>query len=319
MLDGISRKRLWIFLAFAFGLAWATGGIVALTGGIANSPLIVQVPGFTLTLATVLIATGYMWSPAIAVILTRLITRQGWQNAGLHPRFKQGWKHYLAAWLLPVLITIFGAAVFFVVMPRYYDPQMGAIRAMLAATGAALPFPPVVFILLQLIQALIAAPLINSLFTFGEEFGWRGYLLPALMPLGGRKAVLLSGVIWGIWHAPVIAMGHNFGLEYPGFPWAGILAMTWFTILAGAFLAWVTIKAGSVWPAVIGHAMINGIAAIGSLMLKGEPPLLLGPTPVGIIGGVGFLVLAIIVLTSNKAFTPVSISGIFEKPTLPEE
>jgi len=44
------------------------------------------------------------------------------------------------------------------------------------------------------------------IFTFGEEFGWRGYLLPRLAPLGGISAAIITGVIWGLWHTPVIVL-----------------------------------------------------------------------------------------------------------------
>ena len=46
----------------------------------------------------------------------------------------------------------------------------------------------------------------QMIFTFGEEFGWRGYLLPRLAPLGGISAAIITGVIWGLWHTPVIVL-----------------------------------------------------------------------------------------------------------------
>lgn len=63
-------RRIFIFLGFAFGIAWITGLIIYLTGGLTNSPQIV--PG--ISLALVLLATAYMWAPALGNILTRLIT-----------------------------------------------------------------------------------------------------------------------------------------------------------------------------------------------------------------------------------------------------
>ena len=92
--------------------------------------------------------------------------------------------------------------------------------------GAPLDISPSTLLLVLLGVAVLAAPLINSFFTFGEEFGWRAYLQPKLMPLGFRKAMLLMGLIWGVWHWPLIAMGHNYGLDYFGAPWTGMLA--WF-------------------------------------------------------------------------------------------
>ena len=302
MLTPMDKRRLYIFIALAFGLAWAFGLIVAVTGGIADSPNIVS--GSPITLASVLIAIGYMGSPAVANILTRIMTREGWATAGLRPNLKRGWKFWLAAWLLPPFITIFGAATFFLILPRYFDPGLGMISSMLESQGVSLPMSPLVILIVQLISGIFMAPLINSLFTFGEEFGWRGYLLPKLMPLSSHKAVIISGVIWGFWHAPVTAMGHNYGLDYPFFPWTGILLMTWFTILVGIFLAWVTLRAGSVWPAVIGHAVINGISGIGILASTSEPSTLLGPLPTGFLGGIGWLITAVFIYLSSKALAP---------------
>ena len=58
------------------------------------------------------------------------------------------------------------------------------------------------------------------------------------------------------------------------------------------FLAWATLRAGSVWPAVIGHAAINGISALGALVVQGNPSSLLGPLPVGLLGSLGWAAVA---------------------------
>jgi len=126
------------------------------------------------------------------------------------------------------------------------------------------------------------------------------------MPLGGRKAILLTGVIWGVWHWPVIFMGYNYGFDYFGAPVLGPLAMVWFTIVTSALFGWVTIKTDNVWPAVIGHGALNGIAALSLLFIQGEPSTLLGPTPVGLIGGAGFSIAALIIFLLPHALKPKS-------------
>jgi uncharacterized protein len=302
MAAGIDRKRIALFLIFAFGLAWLTGLVVYLTGGIVNSPEII--PGTKITLAYVLIAVAYMWSPALANIFTRIITREGWGNNGLRPHFKISWKYWLAAWLLPPLLVVIGALIFFILLPRYFDPGLTTLKSMLPNGGVNFPIPLYLIIVVQMAQGILISPIINSLFTFGEEFGWRAYLLQKLLPLGPRKAVLVLGVIWGIWHAPVIAMGHNYGFKYPLFPWAGIIMMILFTTLLGIFLAWVTLRSNTVWPAVIGHAMINGTAGFALLLAKGNPSTLIGPFPTGILGGVGFLAFAVFLFFSRSMLQP---------------
>ncbi len=309
MENKIDLKRTLIFLGFAFGIAWALALVLALNGGLVHSPVLI--PFTNITLALVVLAGGYMMAPTLANILTRLVTREGWQNTTLRPKFKRGWPYWLAAWVLPGLLTVAGAVVFFLVMPQYFDPAMKLFAAQIAAVAAntPLPFSIQVLALLQFVQALLLSPILNGIFTFGEEFGWRGYLLPKLMPLGGRKAVLISGVIWGIWHWPIIAMGHNYGLDYPGAPWLGMLLMVVFCVAAGALLSWVTLRGGSVWPAVIGHAAINGIAAIGMLFILGQPSPLLGPAPTGIIGMIAFIALAMWIFVSRKALQPMEETG----------
>ena len=87
--------------------------------------------------------------------------------------------------------------------------------------------------------------------------------------------MIVMGVVWGLWHAPLIAMGHNYGTNYPGAPWTGILAMVWVMFILGTFLGWAVLRAGSVWPAVIGHGAFNGIAGIYVFFTQGTPNTLL--------------------------------------------
>jgi uncharacterized protein len=290
-------RRLVIFLGFAFGIAWIAGLIIYLTGGLTNSPQIA--PG--VSLALVLLATVYMGAPALGNVLTRLITHEGWKDTGLRPNFRQGWRFWLAGWFLPVAMTLSGAAVFFALFPQYFDASLPYLRQLSAASPKMASLTPWTLAIIQLAQAILIAPIINSIATFGEEFGWRAYLLPKLMPLGGRKAMLLTGAIWGIWHWPVIFMGYEYGFNYPGYPWAGPLLFIWIAFGLGIFLGWLALRGKSVWPAVIGHAAINGVAGVAIFAIAGEPNTLLGPLPVGIIGSLGFVLVAIAIFVSPKA------------------
>ena len=88
-------------------------------------------------------------------------------------------------------------------------------------------------------------------------------MMPKLLKITGRKrALIIGGVIWGLWHAPLTCIGHNFGTDYPGFPYLGIVCMCIFCTLMGVLLTFITEKSGSVWPAAIMHAVNNSNPSI---------------------------------------------------------
>ncbi|MCC6146686.1 MAG: CPBP family intramembrane metalloprotease [Anaerolineaceae bacterium] len=291
------NHHIWIFILLAYVIAWLTALIITLTGGIANSQIIVS--GLRLNLATVLIATVYMSAPALANILTRIITREGWDNTWLRPHFRSGWRYWLATWLLVPLFIWGGAIAYYCLFPAQFDPSLARIRQILP-TGVA-TLNPWKIVVLQALQGMFLGVLINTPFTFGEEFGWRAYLLQKLLPIGTRRAILISGTVVGIWHWPVILMGHNYGLNYAGFPVLGMLAMVWFCIGLSCFLSWVVLRSRSIWPAVIGHAVLNGLGGIGILFAVEETKPLLGPSPAGIIGSLAFTIFAVWVLFDQRA------------------
>jgi len=294
----VDWKRIGIYILFAFGIAWLAALGIYLTGGLAGSP-------YTILLLTV----GYMGAPALAHILTRLLTREGWKDIYLRPKLRQSWPYWIICWIAPAIFTFAGMAVFFALFPQYFDPSLQTVKTLVensaASKGQAVPaINPWMVVISQTITALLIAPILNVLPILGEEFGWRAYLQPKLMPLGGQKTMVWMGIIWGLWHAPIIAMGHNYGLEYPGAPWLGILAMTWFTIVFGTFIGWAVLRTGSVWPAVIGHGALNGIAGIYAFFTQGTPNLVLGPVVAGVIGSVGIALVALAIFLKRDALKP---------------
>ena len=299
----LETRRLVIFLTFAFGIAWMVGLIVYLTGGLVNSPVLVQTPHITLAVA--LIATAYMWAPTLSHILTRLLTREGAHDLYLRPKLKRGWPFWLAGWFLPGIFTFLGMLIYFAVFPAQFDPNFTTLQQILnraaSATGRALSISSQTYFLIQALQAMVISPIVNLLAVFGEEFGWRAYLQPKLMPLGARKALLVTGLIWGVWHWPVIAMGYEYGFDYWGAPVVGPLLFLVFTVSVATFFGWLVLRAGSIWPAVIGHGAINGIATLGLYAMTGKPNLLLGPAPIGLLGGLPFILLAVFLFLNRKA------------------
>lgn len=110
---------------------------------------------------------------------------------------------------------------------------------------------------------IIAAVTIVTIFSIrtaaGEEIGWRGYMLTRLIDAGVPKPILISGLIWGVWHAPLI-LG---GVYLVGPP--PIVAAFFWMIMATAFsfvFARLRLETGSVWPAIVLHASWNSLIQV---------------------------------------------------------
>ncbi len=276
------KKNVWLYLVFTFVLTYGAVFGLMLTGIAYGSPLCMAV--FSLC----------MLFPALCSILTRLVTKEGFSKMYLNPHLKGHWRYYLAGLIGPSVLTAIGAAFYFLLFPDQFDPRMTVLSQTLEAQGTDSSAVGMI-VVIQMIVGALTGGIINLPFALGEELGWRGYLLPHLcQSMSIHRAILFSGAIWGLWHAPMIAMGHNYGTGYPTAPWGGILAMIVFCIVCGTFLSYLTIRTGSALPAAIGHGALNAFAAAPAyFMASGVYNPFLGPVPTGIIGGAGFIVVAV--------------------------
>jgi len=300
----LERGRLGIFLGVSFAVSWATAGVIYALGGLSGGPTLpLGIPLYLL-----LLAGPYMWGPAVGHVAARWLTDEGFDRRSMLLRVRTRWPPWLLGWLGPLVLILAGGAVYYLVFPARFG-GLDAIADLLAQaeeqTGVEIPLSPAAFLALQVGQAIVLAPILNSLATFGEEFGWRAYLLPKLAPLGWRRALLVHGVVWGVWHWPVIAMGYNYGLGYAGAPWLGLLAMVVATIGLGVFLGWITLRSGSVFPAVVGHAMINGSAALATIFATSIPNQVFGPTPVGLVGVLPWFLVAAVLFVRTDWLYPL--------------
>ncbi|MCM1088560.1 MAG: CPBP family intramembrane metalloprotease [Muribaculaceae bacterium] len=253
----------------------------------------------TETFSTLIIAAA-MFFPAIGVFLTRLITKEGFQNAWLRPHFKGNLKTYLLAYFGPGILTILGSALYFLIFPGSFDSELGYLQTTLEGAGAnpeMYPVPLSTQLIMQALMAFFLGPIMNFFTCFGEEWGWRGYLLPKMAKkLPALPMLLINGIIWGLWHAPLTAIGHNYGVGYWGFPFTGIAAMCLFCIVMGIFLSYVSMKTQSCIPAILGHGAINSFAAIGIYFTTDGGNPFIGPAPTGIIGAIPFIITTVIIL-----------------------
>lgn len=292
--SNLDLKRIVIFLGITFLLTY---GVEIL--------LIMPMAGSTdlprAYLAQMLVA-GVMFFPAFAALITRFITKEklSKDNLALSFKLKGNLKYYALAWFGTALLIVFGAAAYFLVFPGQFDKNLGYVKVLYEARGVSVDSGEIRQIMTtQIVMGIFLSPFLNFINCFGEEWGWRGYLLPKMLKrFKVVPALLITGVVWGLWHAPLTIMGHNYGLGYKGYPVTGILAMCFFCIVIGVMLSYVTVKTGSCIPAIIGHGTLNGFSAIGLCFTSLQEPynVFLGPAPTGLIGGSGFIILAAVLV-----------------------
>ena len=264
-------------------------------------------------------AAAGMFGPALAALLTRLIRREGFADAGLRivakGRKGAGWM-YLAAYLVPPIL--FAAGIGFVLLTTYQHWDLAHNLQALANTltrqlrqaGQNLPAGmsgeqlASISLLSQAVAAFSIGIVINMIFTFGEEFGWRGYLLPRLAPLGGIPAAILVGLIWGFWHAPLIVLD---SYNYPGHRWLGVLMMMLFCVALSMIFTWLRFRSGSIWTTVLAHAAVNAQAGFAIIFLSSGDSLL--RAPIGLLGLVPMLLFALFLAATGRLKPDTGVSS----------
>jgi uncharacterized protein len=183
-------------------------------------------------------------------------------------------RFYIWAWFLFPLI-IFATLVLDVVTHRArVDTTFSELSGWLAAAGKTPPSNLESFALGNLMLNLLAGPAIHALTTIGEEVGWRDFLLRRLLRLGHSEwaALIITGIIWGLWHLPVILLG----LEYVGHPVQGIPFFVVYTTLVAIIIGWLYLESGSVWVAAVAHASINSVQRAALFFIVGYDGLIAG-------------------------------------------
>jgi uncharacterized protein len=294
------RHRLVIvFVILANALAWLVALPLWLNGGLGH-PLLP------------LIGIGVMTAPAIAAVLVS----KRWEpnlkvseNLGLSGLKPIGRTLRYCALSLIICISIHAVALIVGALFGLYhfDTQefsgfSEALKTRFAGQEDKLAQLPAVklLVLLQLAM-LVPGSLINSLPALGEEIGWRGWLLPKLLPMGLGWAIFISNIIWVLWHAPLLLLGYN----YPGTPgWLGLLCMTGMCVPLGAILTWVRLRSRSVWPAAVGHGAFNAAVGLSALFsASGHPIDVTQTTALGFTGWIFPTALAVMLFK----FYPIQI------------
>lgn len=196
---------------------------------------------------------GVMWCPALAAVLVTLLFRDNMRSLG----WRWGsWRYIRWALIIPVLYVLPAyLAVWVLGLGGFYDADFAAtVTHDYGFAGAAAVWGLIGYVLLTLTAGLIPS-LARAL---GEEIGWRGFLVPQLAKVTNFTGVgLISGVMWSAWHYPAMLTGNY---NFAGTPaWYGLICFTVMATSLGFIAAWLRLRSGSVWPAVILHGVHNAI------------------------------------------------------------
>lgn len=237
---------LWLFLLIAFGFSWAVAALIWRLDAMGD-PLLYMALAFV-----------FMCGPGLAALICALRYDGGRRlralGIALPFNITLVW-----AWLIPIALVALAMAVDLILGPvRFADPA-ARLSEILAAQGqdaAALPMPMETLVIVQIVSLLLIGPALNAVLTLSEEFGWRGWLWDRWRPLGFWRGNLAIGAVWGAWHAPLIALGHN----YPGLPLWGPVLMIVLTTLTAPLIGWVRERGGTVFHAGLFHGAFNAAA-----------------------------------------------------------
>ena len=279
-----------LYILLAFGLAWLCqvyGSLLLLRdGNAAVYRALLSVSMFCPLVAVLAVKKVYLHQP----------TGIGWKVRGKR-------RYWLAAWFGPAVFTVLAALLYFAVfssrldlsgswLVTAYGGEMDAetLRSQLGVSSLS-------YILETGLFAITLAPPINMLFAVGEEAGWRGYMMPQLKErfglLNGR---LLGGVIWGVWHWPIMLLtGYEYGTNYLGAPALGLVVWCVVCFALNTLLDWLYEKTGCIWVSAIAHGAFNAVAALFTVLTYPADAYynVLGPTPIGLIGMLPMLAAAV--------------------------
>ncbi len=248
-----------------------------------------------------------MYMPLIAVLISGVkLKGMGWK-----PKLKGNIGILLFSWFAPSILTLIGSVIYFAIFKSHLDLTGESIMATMGADGIAVMealntqgITYADYILITSISASIYAPILNMFVAIGEEAGWRGYMYPVLKDkYGPQKGVIFGGIIWGIWHWPLIVfIGYEYGSEYFGFPITGMLMFLIFTTILGIMCDWVYEKSGCIWFPAILHGSINAAATVPIAVCRADIGTyrLLGPVPNGLIAGIPFILVSAWIFYKNK-------------------
>jgi uncharacterized protein len=248
-------KGILVYLAIAFGGAWGIWAILWIAGVSGTDPTFQW------------LSLPAAFAPALGgFVVRRWVTQEGFADVGNQLNLRTHWRYYLFAWFSPLIVTaviVMLAMLFGISQPNF---SLQRFLHTYAPSASVPPLPDPIF--WMAIPATVIQALPVALLTWGEEFGWRGYLQIRLFANHPLRAAIATGLIWGIWHAPIILLGFQ---RYDN-PWLGVLIFPVFTLWSSIILGWLRLKTGSLWSACLAHGATNAIGgSLTTLLFLGGP------------------------------------------------
>ena len=275
--------QIFLYVIISFGIMYVTGAFYLKNDGCLLKHNLTEVSNFLYLLG--------IFSPLIACVILRYASKEGFKDGIMLPKFTGHLRWYFIAVLVPLLMGLIGC-----ILVTY-------------SLNAGFSFKNDYSFFVNMLNPAISLDMVyfNMFILLGEELGWRAYLYDKLEELFRHKAiqadnngkdlerkdftdvvsdeknsgidkravslsVIIGGTLWGLWHAQlVVVSGLNYGKDYAGYPYVGIILMCISCIFMGAFLQLLRKKTDSVIAPTLAHAVIDScIPVITSMFLSGN-------------------------------------------------
>lgn len=301
----------WARVGIFYGIALGMVSLLGIVFAVLHVDMTVGVPALVFQLS---VAFLYMPMPLVAgLVVERVAGRRALLRTTFSDFGRKWWRIGLFSAIASLgfylvnmgLVLLLGNVLHVPGVGHLVATQQAVLDNLRVVVGRPLPanagMPPVPLLyVLGAVGGLVAGFTVNGLFAFGEEYGWRGVLMDELRPLGPWRANLLTGVMWGLWHAPIILLGFNYGAQrVPGV----FMMCVWLVPLS--FVLWRAREySGSVIAPAIIHGAFNGSAGFFLFLVASGNRLV--TAPVGLLGALTMTVVALIAwgMTRGRLFAP---------------
>ena len=268
------KKKLITFLVVSFVFGWAIqflGLHLESNGNEELGEILIVVSTFMPLLGVVLAQHMHMETKECGI---------RWALPG-----KKDIKYVVMAYVLPIVLAFLGGALYFIIFPSNYDPQFHYLHTETGAINVS-----------AFLSVIIIEPIISSIEGIGGEIGWHSYFIPLLeKKYGVHKAMIICGIVWGIWYAPLIVHGHDFGTGYWGAPITGILTLCVYFTLLSIFFTWLHLKTETIYVPGLAHGTFAAVEQFALKFTKNYPTgHILGPSLPGVISAIPLLIFVII-------------------------